>query len=179
MKSSAGTKLAVAVGAAAFLAFSHGPGGAKSTLLAVLPTPSAAPSPAVTIPTSVPAAGSYTPSTWAVAFLHVIGEPATACNVAAVTGWERAEGGHWHNHAAYNPLDDELPEPGSTRINDTGNGTGVMKYVSWGQGLAASAYTMRHYPAIQAALRAGNNAQRVASQVAASTWGTGQFTVTC
>jgi hypothetical protein len=176
---SAGVKLSVAVGAAAFLAFAHGgPGGAKSTLLAVLPAPASTAAPAAPIPTSVPAAGSYTPATWAVTFLRVIGEPVTTCNVAAVTGWQHAEGNpNWY--ADHNPLDDELPEPGSTRINDTGNGTGVMKYVSWGEGLAATRFTIQHYPAVLAALRAGNNAQRVADAVAASPWGTEKFTVTC
>lgn len=118
--------------------------------------------------------GSYTPATWAQAFLAAASLPVTACNIAAVTGWENAEGGNWGNNAAANPLDTTQTEPGSYPINSVG----VQAFPSWRAGLAATVTTLNNgrYPAIISALQAGNNAQAVASAVASSVWGTGPFT---
>jgi hypothetical protein len=33
----------------------------------------------------------------------------TPANVKAMVGWQRAEGGHWHNDARYNPLNTTQP----------------------------------------------------------------------
>ena len=117
--------------------------------------------------------GHYTPLTWAKALLQQIHMPLTSQNVAAVTAWELAEGGHWHNSARYNPLDTTMPEPGATAMNSVG----VKAYLSWAQGFQATIATLRngYYGGILAALRAGNDAIAVADAVAASPWGTGNF----
>ena len=121
----------------------------------------------------VPLSNSYTPLTWAKALLEQLGMPLTSQNVAAITAWELAEGGHWHNSAHYNPLDTTMPEPGATAMNSVG----VKAYVSWAQGFTATIATLRngYYGQILAALRAGDNAYAVADAVAASPWGTGNF----
>ena len=121
----------------------------------------------------VPLSNSYTPFSWAKALLEQLGMPLTSQNVTAITAWELAEGGHWHNSAHYNPLDTTMPEPGATSMNSVG----VKAYVSWAQGFAATIATLRngYYGQILAALRAGDNAYAVADAVAASPWGTGNF----
>jgi hypothetical protein len=126
---------------------------------------------------AAPATRSYTPQTWAAAFLTAIPEPQTACNLAAIEGWEQAEGGAWANQAAYNPLNTARPEPGSYAINSDG----VQSYPNWAEGLQANvaAITNGLYGGILAALRAGNNAQAVADAVAASPWGTSWFPASC
>jgi hypothetical protein len=125
--------------------------------------------------TAVRGGSSYTPQTWAVAFLRATGEPATPCNLGFVRAWERAEGGAFVNNATGNPLNDTLIEPGSHPVN----AVGVQAYASWGQGLAATVTTLSHYPGILAALSAGNDAQRAADAVAVSPWGTQPFTASC
>jgi len=122
----------------------------------------------------VPLSGSYTPITWAKALLEQLGMPLTQENAAAITAWEMAEGGHWHNTAHYNPLDTTMPEPGATAMNSVG----VKAYLSWAQGFTATIATLRngYYGGILAALRSGTSAIAVADAVAASPWGTGNFT---
>ena len=122
---------------------------------------------------SVPLSGSYTPLTWAKALLEQLGMPLTQQNAAAITAWELAEGGHWHNSAHYNPLNTTMPEPGAMAMNSVG----VKAYLSWAQGYTATIATLRngYYGGILAALRAGSNAIAVADAVAASPWGTGNF----
>lgn len=118
--------------------------------------------------------GGYTARSWAVAYLHAGHFRATRCNVAAIEGQEHAEGTY---SAFRNPLDTTQPEPGSWSVNSAG----VQHYASWGQGLHATVVTLRNgrYPAMIAALRAGNDAQRYADAAAASHWGTGQYTASC
>jgi peptidoglycan hydrolase CwlO-like protein len=119
--------------------------------------------------------GLYTPQTWASAFLRVARLTVTPSNLAAITAWEMAEGGNWNNSATFNPLNTTLPEPGSTSMN----WVGVQAYTSWAQGFQATVTTLYNgnYTAIIAALKAGSSAQAVAEAVAASQWGTQQFTV--
>lgn len=116
----------------------------------------------------------YTPQSWAVAFLSSASLPGTRCDGIAVVAWIGAEGSkpRWHN-----PLDSTMPESGSSPVNSVG----VQSYVSWRQGLRASAATIRNglYPGILAALRAGNDAQAVANAVASSPWGTQAFFAEC
>jgi hypothetical protein len=156
----AGVKLLAALGAGAYLAF-HSP--ASHAVLATL--------------TSIPTGGSYTPQSWAPAFLAAAGEPVTACNERFVLAWENAEGGAWSNSATDNPLNSTLPEPGSRSINSAG----VQAYTSWQQGLEADAATLHNgnYPGILSALSAGNDAQKAADAVAGSPWGTGKFHASC
>ena len=117
--------------------------------------------------------GHYTPLTWAKALLQQIKMPLTSANVAALTAWELAEGGHWHNSAHYNPLNTTMPERGATSMNSVG----VKAYLSWAQGFQATIATLRngYYGRILAALRAGDDAIAVANAVATSPWGTGNF----
>jgi hypothetical protein len=117
--------------------------------------------------------GAYTPLTWARALLTQLGMPVTTDNLAAITAWEMAEGGHWHNGAHFNPLNTTQPEPGATAMNSIG----VKAYVNWAQGFRATVATLRNglYGGILAALSKGNDALAVAHAVAASPWGTGDF----
>lgn len=123
--------------------------------------------------------GGYSVGKWTVWFLSAAHLPDTACDRAAVDGWQAAE----DTYAKFrNPLDTERVLPGSWRINDTGNGTGVQEYPTWAEGMKATVITLYngHYPRIIAALRAGNNAQAVANAVAyPRVWGTGPYSVSC
>lgn len=163
-----GRSVAVAAAAAVVL----GAGGAAHSNVSRSAAAAMARPPALT------AASSYTPATWSRAFLVAAGYNATACNTALVLAWIVAEGSDW---SWRNPLDDELPEPGSYRVNTTGPGQGVQAYPSWALGLRATVITLSgpDYPAIRAALAAGDDAQRGADAVAASEWGTEPFEVTC
>jgi peptidoglycan hydrolase CwlO-like protein len=117
--------------------------------------------------------GQFTQLTWAKALLVAMRLPVTADNVAAVTAWEMAEGGHWYNTAYYNPLNTTQDMPGATVFNSVG----VKAYTSWKQGLEATVKTMKngYYGGIIEALRRGNDATAVAAAVGASPWGTGNF----
>jgi hypothetical protein len=125
----------------------------------------------------VPSGGSYTPRSFARAVLRAEGDPRTPANVCAIVSWEAAEGGHWNNTAAYNPLNTTQPEPGSSPMNPVG----VQSYTSWHEGLRATVDTLNNgnYPGILAALSAGDDAQEVANAVGAAPWGTGWFAAGC
>jgi len=126
---------------------------------------------------AVPSGSAYTPASWARALLAAGGWPESACNLSAVTAWERAEGGHWANAARFNPLDTTQPEQGSWPMNSVG----VQAYPSWAAGFRATLTTLANgrYAAVLAALSAGTSAQAVADAAAASPWGTGPFTASC
>ena len=117
--------------------------------------------------------GQFTQLTWARALLLAMRLPVTADNVAAVTAWEMAEGGHWYNTAYFNPLNTTQSMPGATVFNSVG----VKAYTSWRQGLQATVITMKngYYGGIIEALRRGNDASAVAAAVGESPWGTGNF----
>ncbi len=117
--------------------------------------------------------GQFTQFTWAQALLVAMRLPVTADNVAAVTAWEMAEGGHWYNTAYYNPLNTTQDMPGATVFNSVG----VKAYTSWKQGLEATVKTLKngYYGSIIEALRRGNDSASVAQAVGASPWGTGDF----
>ena len=117
--------------------------------------------------------GQFNQFTWARALLVAMRFPVTADNVAAVTAWEMAEGGHWYNTAYFNPLNTTQSMPGATVFNSVG----VKAYTSWRQGLEATMITLKngYYGAILDALRRGNDATAVAAAVGASPWGTGNF----
>lgn len=111
---------------------------------------------------------------WAADFLRAARLPVTTCNVNAVAAQEAAEG----SNARFNPLDTERQEPGNTLYNSAG----VRNYVSLGQGLSATVATLYNgrYPGVIAALRAGNNAERVARAVwEPHVWGTQPYSATC
>jgi hypothetical protein len=105
--------------------------------------------------------------------------PVTKENVSAIVAWERAEGGHFHNDAHYNPLNTTQPRPGDHAIN--GNSAGVRAYSSYESGLRATEQTLRNgrYGPVLRALRSGRSAERVAHAVVASPWGTGSLISAC
>lgn len=115
-----------------------------------------------------------TTTTWAVALLKRLHDPVTPENVRAIEGWEKAEGGHWHNDAKYNPLNTTQPMPGAGNTGSQGN---IKIYRSWGQGLDATVKTLHngHYANILSALHRGNSAENVASAIASSPWGSGSL----
>ena len=117
--------------------------------------------------------GQFTQLSWAKALLVAMRFPVTADNVAAVTAWEMAEGGHWYNTAYYNPLNTTQSMPGATIFNSVG----VKAYTSWKQGLEATMITLKngYYGGILDALKRGNDSESVARAVGASPWGTGDF----
>jgi hypothetical protein len=112
----------------------------------------------------------YTPTSFAQALLATLGEPVTDANVQAITAWEAAEGGNWHNSAHYNPLNTTLPEPGSYTVNSAG----VRAYTSWDQGMQATVSTLQEgsYSGILGALQGGNDPQGVVNAILQSPWGT-------
>ena len=115
---------------------------------------------------------SFTPSTdrtqWATDLLNRLGMPVTGENIKALAAWAQAEG----TKASYNPLATTQSMPGATSFNSVG----VRNYVSYADGIQATAQTLTngHYPNILAALRSGTSAVTVAQAVANSPWGTGQ-----
>jgi hypothetical protein len=111
-----------------------------------------------------------TPADFATAVLVHLGLTPNAGNVAAIVAWERAEGG-WAHH---NPLNTTLPEPGASDL--PGNGARVKVYSTIDVGVAATASVLSEpaYAAVVAAL-AGNDAFAIARAVAASPWGTPDF----
>lgn len=168
--SSGGASLAIAAVIALVMASGaahggHGKGGTPALL-------SDAAAPAVSAPVPGGCCGA---AWWAGAFLADAGLPRTACNVSAVVAWENAEGTH---SEFLNPLDTTEREPGSRSVNSVG----VQHFTSWGQGLHATVVTLYngHYPGVIAALRAGNDAGRVARAVwVPHVWGTQPFSATC
>ena len=121
----------------------------------------------------VPLSGNYTPLTWAKALLEQLHMPLTTQNTAAITAWEMAEGGNWHNSAHYNPLNTTMPEPGGHR-HELGRREGLPELDPGlhGDHRHPAQRLLRWHPA---ALRAGNDAIAVADAVGASPWGTGNF----
>jgi hypothetical protein len=118
------------------------------------------------------ATSSFTPTTdrtqWATDLLNQLGMPVTSENIKALAAWAQAEG----TKASYNPLATTQSMPGATSFNSVG----VRNYVSYADGIHATAQTLTngHYPNILAALRSGTSAVAVAQAVANSPWGTGQ-----
>ena len=110
-----------------------------------------------------------TPTQFATSLLKVLGIAPNANNVNAIQAWARAEGGHWHNSAAYNPLNTTQNAAGATSMN----GVGVKAYKNWQQGLNATIQTLNNgrYGNILNALRSGS-AYDIAKAVQQSPWGT-------
>lgn len=108
---------------------------------------------------------------WASSVLSQLGIKQTSGAMQAMVGWARAEGGHWHNDARYNPLNTTQPMPGAGNTGSQGN---IKVYKSWEQGVAATVKTLKNglYGGILQALKSGN-ASRVASAIGQTPWGTG------
>ena len=167
--SNTGTKVLACIIAGAALGAHHGVQHALHATLASIPTG------------SIPAAGSYgTRQAWAATFLAADGMPRTACNDNAVLAWVVAEGGGFGNQAENNPLN---LNPGAGAGWPGYNAIGAWAFPDAGTGLRYTISTVRNYPGIQAALRAGNNAQAVCDAIMASPWAAshygGTLTATC
>ena len=133
---------------------------------------------AATGATAVPAGAYSSPSAFARALLTGLGAPQTPGNVAAVTAWVNAEGGNWHNQAAYNPLNTTLKLPGASYFQSVGPGSApIAIYNSPQQGYSATLQTLQGYPSIVGALQQGltGGAHQLSELVAGSKWGTGPF----
>jgi hypothetical protein len=126
------------------------------------------------------------PSTYTVTFgkalMRAIGAPWTPANDAFLRAWAQGESAAAKN----NPFAATRPMPGSTTTynpNGSLNTKHVQDYLTWEQGVEASARTLLSttvaykYGPIVAALRSGTSALVTARALAASSWGTGQHAV--
>lgn len=109
-------------------------------------------------------------SSWASSLLHRLGIHQSPGAIKALTGWARAEGGHFANDAKFNVLNTTQAMPGA---RNTGSQGDIKVYRSWDQGLAATVKTLKNgrYDGILQALAAGD-ANGVAHAIGASPWGT-------
>lgn len=103
--------------------------------------------------------------------LHAPVNPTTLTNMVA---WATAEGGGFGNVAAYNPLNDTQPEPGSTGVVNTGGGIMVQAYVSEASGIQAVVTTLQNglYNNVLLALAQSDDGVTFAGVVGACPWGT-------
>jgi len=112
--------------------------------------------------------GATTYRAWASIFLQYMRLSTCVNNQVVIVAWEMQEG----TAAAHNPLDTELPLPGSTNFNSVG----VQNYVSLEQGLQATALTLAQgaivfgYGRIVSALAACPPPLTSAQAIAASNW---------
>lgn len=102
--------------------------------------------------------------------LHQLGIAPNRQNVRALVGWQQAEGGHWNNDARFNPLNTTQPMHGAGNTGSQGN---IKQYRDWGQGVRATARTLRNgnYGGILRALKSGS-AEDVGQAIVGSPWGT-------
>jgi len=119
-----------------------------------------------------------TPTQWAQAVLAKLapdGVSQSPANVKALVAWAQAEGGNWHNSAAFNPVNTTLDAPGATSINSVG----VKRYTSWTQGIDATVSTIKqgNMAPILDALKGGGGCGSLASALSKAPWGTNGATV--
>lgn len=108
------------------------------------------------------------------AVLQGLGVPVTSGALQAMEGWARAEGGHYHNSARYNPLNTTQKMPGSQTFRSVGQGAAdIGIYRDWGQGVQATVKTLNNglYGGIISALRKGDPIA-VGHAIDSSRWGT-------
>lgn len=120
-----------------------------------------------TVGTAFQGPGHVSYGAWAGAFLPVIDAPACRSNLVVMVTWEYSE----FTQAAWNPLADTLPMPGSTGFNSVG----VQDYVSLEQGVEAVHTTLTNgpalgYPEIVSSLRSCADAMTTAEAIRASAW---------
>jgi len=110
------------------------------------------------------------PESFASTVLHDLGIKQTPGAVRALVGWMKAEGGHWHNDAKYNPLNTTQPMPGAGNTGSQGN---IKVYRDWQQGVQATVKTLENgrYQPILNALKQGDP-NRVAQAIGQTPWGT-------
>lgn len=106
---------------------------------------------------------------FASSLLAALGHRPTQQSVRNLLGWFAAEGGWTHNDARFNPLNTTQPAAGAGNTGTQGN---IKVYRSFGQGVQATAQTLRngHYGGILAAL--DSNPSAFAHAVNVSPWGT-------
>jgi hypothetical protein len=120
-----------------------------------------------------------TRETFAKALLYELKAPATQRNLWALVAWMQAEG----STASFNPLATTQEMPGATDFNSVG----VKNYVSFKQGVEATAKTLNHgadldiygYRPIRTRLRQNTWAKRTLRAVEKSIWGTGGLALRC
>jgi hypothetical protein len=119
----------------------------------------------------------FSRSAWGAELLRRMDLPVTRDNLTALVAWQRAEGGHVHNNARFNPLNTTYDRPGDQIVNSHG----VRAYRSRESGLHATELTLRNgrYGPVLRALRNGGSAERVARAVVASRWGTTALILGC
>jgi hypothetical protein len=112
-----------------------------------------------------------TPTQRAVAILRGIGAPVTPGGIAILVAWQACEQSIAQTQG-HNPLNTTLVLPGSRPL--PGNPAGVQLYPSEAEGIRATVATLLNgrYPALVAALRAGNPAAFIAAAPEIRTWGT-------
>jgi peptidoglycan hydrolase CwlO-like protein len=121
-----------------------------------------------TVGTAFQGPGHVSYGAWADAFLRTMGAPpGCRSNLVAMVAWQYSE----FTQAAWNPLADTFPMPGSTVFNSVG----VQNYVSLSQGLDAVRHTLTNgptlgYPAIVSALHGCADAMTTAQAINASAW---------
>ena len=113
--------------------------------------------------------GEVTPRSFASELLKASGINPSPQAIKNVVSWEAQEGGNWKNSARYNPLNTTLNEPGAGNTGSQGN---IKVYGSWGQGVKATADTLKNYPGILDALKSGAGFGEFAKAVNSSPWGT-------
>ena len=120
-----------------------------------------------TVGTAFQGPGHISYGSWAGAFLRTIGAPGCRSNLVAMVAWQYSE----FTQAAWNPLADTLPMPGSTEFNSVG----VQDYASLAQGLEAVRHTLTNgpalgYPAIVSRMHGCTDAMTTAEAINASAW---------
>lgn len=116
---------------------------------------------------------TYTREDFARALLPKIGARASKRNLVALVAWQRAEG----IAGKFNPLNTTLDAPDATDFNSVG----VKNYVSFLQGVEATAKTLNYgadrglygYRPIRKRLRGNSFAWLTLRAVERSAWGTG------
>jgi len=120
-----------------------------------------------TVGTAFQGAGHVSYGSWAGAFLRTVGAPGCRSNLVVLVAWQYSE----FTQAAWNPLADTFPMPGSTDFNSFG----VQNYVSFEQGVEAVRHTLTNgptlgYPAIVSGLTSCSGAMTTANAIRASAW---------
>jgi hypothetical protein len=120
---------------------------------------------------SIGSSNLSTPGGWARAFLAEDGMPETHCDKLAMRIWMGAEGGGFGNQATNDPLNLN-PGPSAGWPGQPAIGAWAFPNTPAGQadGLRYSVATVQNYGGIQDALRAGDSAQNVLTQVEDSPW---------
>lgn len=109
------------------------------------------------------------------AILSAIGAPQTQANINSMSAWIQHET-PWPPVAKFNPMNTTLPMPGSTCFNSVC----VRNYVSWAQGIEATARTLLGgYSCIVSQFRAGLGVCGTRCSADFSKWSGGGYSSVC